>query len=551
MSKIKRWQTCTSAFLATTLVLLSACSDRSGTDREAVRVPRDAVVVEVVANTSLTAWLTEAVTQFNRDNLKTTGGKSVFIKVSFAEAGQTIADHAAQSDFASVWIPDNDAWVSLMGTRGNTNFSADCVSVAQSPLVIAMWRPLAESLGWPTRKLGWLDVSSLAADEAAWRYYSGGQYGRTLRLAHAHPSLSGSGASTLLAVMQAAKQSSVPLTTEEIKSPLVQASLNAFEGGVAVFGTSPNQLAQNMRARGIQYLGATVMYENNVSEISSGDPEIVPVYPFEGTFMATHPACINSISANEPREGAKLFREFLLKPEMQMLAQQHALRPATGSAKLNAPMDAAQPKIIFQAPSAEAIQTLQSTWQRARKPMHLVLVMDTSGSMTGSKITGLKAAAKKFVEQMNENDYLTLLPFNRLPRTVLAFERVGDSRTLALQDIDALEASGGTALYDAIAEASTNIASSTSKQRSNLIVVLTDGLDTNSTLKYGPTLIQQATDNETSLYTIAYGDDADSKTLSDLATQSNGSFYKGNEADIGAIYQEMSTAFGGNVGIGR
>ena len=214
-------------------------------------------------------------------------------------------------------------------------------------------------------------------------------------------------------------------------------------------------------------------------------------------------------------------------------------------------MDAAQPKIIFQAPSAEAIQTLQSTWQQARKPMHLVLVMDTSGSMTGSKITGLKAAAKKFVEQMNENDYLTLLPFNRLPRTVLAFERVGDSRTVALQDIDALEASGGTALYDAIAEASTNIASSTSKQRSNLIVVLTDGLDTNSTLKYGPTLIQQATDNETSLYTIAYGDDADSKTLSDLATQSNGSFYKGNEADIGAIYQEMSTAFGGNVGIGR
>ena len=29
-----------------------------------------------------------------------------------------------------------------------------------------------------------------------------------------------------------------------------------------------------MRARGIQYLGATAMYENNVMEIANGDPEI-------------------------------------------------------------------------------------------------------------------------------------------------------------------------------------------------------------------------------------------------------------------------------------
>ena len=84
-----------------------------------------------------------------------------------------------------------------------------------------------------------------------------------------------------------------------------------------------------------------------------------------------------------------------------------------------------------------------------------------------------------------------------------------------------------------------------------LIVVLTDGLDTNSGRRFGPALIRQATDNNTSLYTIAYGADADEQILSSIALQSNGSFYKGNEADIAAIYQEMSTAFGGNVGIGR
>ena len=39
--------------------------------------------------------------------------------------------------------------------------------------------------------------------------------------------------------------------------------------------------------------------------------------------------------------------------------------------------------------------------------------------------------------------------------------------------------------------------------------------------------------------------------LGSLATQSNGNFYQGSEVNIARIYQEMSTAFGGNVGIGR
>jgi len=535
------------ALIVVALLATTACNSERTTDN----VPRNAAVINVVANTSLTAWLTDAAAKFNQSATKTSAGKTAFVKLSFAEAGKTIADSAKPLDAPDLWIPDDAAWVDLLATKGNTNYKADCVSVAQSPLVIAMWRPLAESLGWPTRKLGWLDISSLASDEAAWRYYSGGQYGRTLRLAHAHPGLSGSGANTLLAVMQAAKQSEAPLTEDEIKSPIIQASLNAFESGVTLFGASPNQLAQAMRARGIQYLGATAMYENNVMEIASGDPEIVPIYPFEGTFVATHPACVNGAAQAEQSEGAKLFRDYLLKPEAQAGLQQYSLRPASGPAKLNAPLDAAQPKIIFKSSSAQAIQALQSSWQTARKPMHLVLVMDISGSMAGSKINGLKAAAKQFVAQMNDNDYLTLMPFSSAPYTELTFGRVADSREEALSVIDGLHAEGGTALYDAIAAASQEVADANSKQRSNLIVVLSDGLDTSSGRRFSSQLIEQATENNTSLYTIAYGGDADKKVLSSIATQSNGAFYTGNEADIAAIYQEMSTAFGGNVGIGR
>jgi len=57
--------------------------------------------------------------------------------------------------------------------------------------------------------------------------------------------------------------------------------------------------------------------------------------------------------------------------------------------------------------------------------------------------------------------------------------------------------------------------------------------------------------NGLTVFTIAYGSDADVNTLRSLATQANGNFFEGDEASIAAIYEEMSAAFGGSVGVGR
>jgi uncharacterized protein YegL len=86
----------------------------------------------------------------------------------------------------------------------------------------------------------------------------------------------------------------------------------------------------------------------------------------------------------------------------------------------------------------------------------------------------------------------------------------------------------------------------------NALVVLTDGEDTASrTYQFNDNLIQAATVNGTTVFTIAYGSGADERTLQSIADQANGNFYKGDEASIAAIYEEMSAAFGGSVGVGR
>ena len=146
------------------------------------RPTRNSEVIQVVASTNLQSWLDKAATEFNQLRVKSSKDKSYFVQVSYVDAGQAITTTGQNSALnANIWIPDNYVWVEIMANQGTTTYSDDCQSIASSPLVIAMWRPLAEALGWPGRDLGWLDIGSLAADPSAWAYYSGGQYGDTLR----------------------------------------------------------------------------------------------------------------------------------------------------------------------------------------------------------------------------------------------------------------------------------------------------------------------------------------------------------------------------------
>ena len=84
------------------------------------------------------------------------------------------------------------------------------------------------------------------------------------------------------------------------------------------------------------------------------------------------------------------------------------------------------------------------------------------------------------------------------------------------------------------------------------IIVLTDGMDTGSTrYDFDRRLFDLVTANGTTVFAIAYGNDADEDLLEELALQTNGNFYIGDEASLILIYEEMSAAFGGNVGVGR
>lgn len=529
----------------------------SGDVVEEENIPRNALVVDVVANTGLQSWLSSAVATFNESKTETSDGERIYVRLQFTESGQAVADLAAEESLPTLWIPDDGVWANVLAEQGNGNYQTDCVSVAQSPLVIAIWRPLAESLGWPGRDLGWLDLASLAADSSAWSYYSGGQYGEMFRLGHTHPGLSATGVNSLLAVVQAAEGKVEAVSVEEIRQPIVQASVGAFEGAVAWFSTDTFSLGQTMVERGQAYLSAGIFYENLL--ISYGNEQLVPIYPLEGTFMATHPACLNRAGTAEQTEAATLFRNYLRDKDAQLLAVQYGLRPVSAGIPVETPAAAAaigadwtQPSRIFGSPSVETIYAVQEVWQSARKTVNLVMLLDVSGSMSGGKIASARQAAVQFVEQMGEEDYLTVVTFSSNTTILVEHQQVGQIRSKVINLIQGLEAEGDTALYDAIGVGAEIIARTTSPNSTNALVLLSDGQDTASYLyNFDTFLVNAVTANNTTVFAIAYGDDADEEVLGGLAEQAVGNFYQGDEASIAGIYQEMSAAFGGSVGIGR
>jgi Ca-activated chloride channel family protein len=274
--------------------------------------------------------------------------------------------------------------------------------------------------------------------------------------------------------------------------------------------------------------------------------------------MATHPACINAGADAETIEAAELFRRYLLGEEAQQLAIANGLRPVSADVPADAPLvghpgvDLEEPQLVFQPASVGTVYAVQELWQEARKDVNLVMAIDVSGSMRGEKMENVRRAARQFVEQMGEDDYLSIVAFSTEPAVLVQHERVGDSRQAILRVIDGLSAGGDTALYDAIGDSAGLISETTSPENSNAMVVLSDGQDTFSQrYLFDQSLIDLAAGNGTTVFTIAYGTDANESLLETLALQANGNYFLGDEANIGAIYEEMSAAFGGSAGVGR
>jgi tight adherence protein C len=166
-------------------------------------------------------------------------------------------------------------------------------------------------------------------------------------------------------------------------------------------------------------------------------------------------------------------------------------------------------------------------------PTSVALAIDTSASMADNgKFAAAKAAAKAFVAQLRPIDKVVLITFADgvdVPQFL-----TGD-HALVNKAIDNLTVGGKASQYDGVAQGLTQL--SLSPAGSRALVVLTDGHDTTSERTVSDD-ISQAVALAVPIYAIGLGDDADTKVLTQFASESGGHYYQAPNAS------DLSNAFG-------
>ncbi|HEX5216281.1 MAG TPA: VWA domain-containing protein [Vicinamibacterales bacterium] len=114
-----------------------------------------------------------------------------------------------------------------------------------------------------------------------------------------------------------------------------------------------------------------------------------------------------------------------------------------------------------------------------RVPVSLGIALDTSGSMAGEKIAAAQAALNRFLyDLLGANDEVFLYRFDSRPELVSNWT---SDRQAVGRALGTVRPSGGTAIYDTVAEAVPLAQKGT--RRKKALVVISDGNDQNSRLR--------------------------------------------------------------------
>jgi VWFA-related protein len=183
-------------------------------------------------------------------------------------------------------------------------------------------------------------------------------------------------------------------------------------------------------------------------------------------------------------------------------------------------------------------QTLES-FQEAVAPMSIVMALDGSGSMRAALETA-KDAARTFVRALRPTDPLTFVRFS--DRVVFEAE-LSLWRDPTLNAIDAMQAAGGTALWDALYESMGFLRRQPGRRA---IVVMTDGRDENNpgtapgSIHTLDEVLAALRDTGTTVYTIGLGANVDREGLDRVAAASGGAAYFPEDASqLGDYYRRV------------
>ncbi len=161
-----------------------------------------------------------------------------------------------------------------------------------------------------------------------------------------------------------------------------------------------------------------------------------------------------------------------------------------------------------------------------RPPVNLSIVLDRSGSMSGTKIERAKEAAIEALKRLSEKDIFSLVVYDHAVNTIIPAQRAVNTEMM-INKIRAIRSGGSTALFGGVSQGAAEIRKYIEGNFVHRIILLSDGLanvgpDTPADLgRLGAALIKE----NISVTTIGVGTDYNEDLMARLSQKSDGNIY--------------------------
>jgi Ca-activated chloride channel family protein len=567
--------------------------------------------LQVVISPDQAGVVTQAAAEYERRR-PAVDDRCVDVQVRGTDSAEAAAalsggwDEATQGPTPDVWVPASSAWalqVALrqQATKQDVLIPLEYPKLATTPMVMAMPKPMAETLGWPRSTLGWKDLLGAVVNQEGWKAFGHPEWG-AFKLGKTDPNLSTPGLEALIAAVFAATGQTSELSVETLvkEEDKLRQLILGLERAPGQDADTPATFLANLQqadqaGQALNFVSAVPLDEKSVWDYNRGnasgledgaergkpDVPLVAIYPKEGTLEADHPwVVLRAPWVNDAkRRAAAEFLDYLRSEPIQERFQAAGFRTSEGRpgpqlSQANGLLPD-QPSRVLAPPAPKVVAAALESWNAARKRSNVLAVYDVSGSMK-EEVPGTGGRTKMDIVKEAASQALALFaPETNLGTWVFSTNLVGNRdwaesvpigptnarlpdgkirRQVLAEALARLQATNGdTGLYDTTLAAFQAVQRSYAPQRINIVVLLTDGIndDPSGGIDRAELLrrlkAEQDKERPVRIITIAYGANADAASLKMIADATGGlAFVSRDPRDILHVFTDAITKLPAN-----